>query len=93
MTQPEQTFAHGTCRTTIFANTVQVKGLPTTIKKVVISKRYKDRDGEWKNSSSLDINDVPKMIAALTSAYAYLTKSISNNGNNGAFSVEEETIH
>ena len=75
MVQPEQSFQHGTCRASIFVNKINKNGKEMNIKKVVVSKRYKTKDGDWKTSSSLDMNDVPKMIAALTSAYMYLTKT------------------
>lgn len=93
MNQPEKKFAHGAYRATIFANTVNINGHQATIKKVVITKRYKDKSGEWKNSSSLDINDVPKMITALMTAYAYLTQnSNSTNGQDNQTGTDMESI-
>ncbi len=89
MNQPEKTFQHGTCRAAIFANKSIIKGKEVVIRKAVIAKRYKDRDGTWKNSNSLDTNDIPKMIAALTTAYHYLTQSKTN----GYPETEEEAVN
>ena len=43
------------------------------MKKAVFQKRYKDSDGTWKNTGSLDVNDIPKAVLALQEAYEYLT--------------------
>ncbi len=87
MTSPEKVFQHGTCRCAIFANTVNKNEKNYVIKKVNFAKRYKDGD-EWKNSNSLDINEIPKMIAALQSAYMYLTQVDTEKKN---FSSEFES--
>ncbi len=40
---------------------------------VSLSKRYKDKNEEWKNSNSLKQTDLPKAVLALNKAYEYLT--------------------
>jgi len=93
MNTPEKTFQFGTCRAAIFGNQVNVKGRNIVIKKATFSKRYKDnKDGQWKNSSSLDTNDIPKMIMTLMAAYAYLTKSNVENGNGRAGGIAEDVL-
>lgn len=79
--KPEVFFQHGACRASIFTNHVKKNGQDFDIPKVSMSKRYKDSAGNWKGSTSLDTNDVPKMIAALNKAYDYLTES-KNGGTN-----------
>jgi hypothetical protein len=44
----------------------------------VIQKRYKDSAGEWKSTYSLDKNEIPKMMLALSKAYEYLIMGESN---------------
>ncbi|MBN2067210.1 MAG: hypothetical protein JW744_01955 [Candidatus Diapherotrites archaeon] len=39
---------------------------------VSFDKRYKDKNDEWKSSSSLKLNDIPKAVLALQKAYEYL---------------------
>jgi hypothetical protein len=68
-----KTMKYGNCQVSVFENMVNVKGRDVSIKKATLSKRYKDGQ-EWKNTNSLDVNDIPKMIAALEETYKYLTK-------------------
>lgn len=43
-----------------------------TYNTVSIDRRYKNKDGEWKSSSSLKLNDIPKAVLALQKAYEYI---------------------
>ena len=71
--QPEKKFQRGGCSVSIFANEVEKDGRKFSIRKAVFQKRYKDSDGQWQSSQSLDINDIPKAVLALEDAYDYLT--------------------
>jgi len=74
MSQPEKKFANGAVSASIFVNQGKGKdGKPYEIRKVVLQKRYKDNNDEWQSSNSYDINDLPKVIAAVQKAYDYLT--------------------
>lgn len=73
MAQPEKRFKCGACEAAIFENQINRDGKPVKLKKVAIQKRYMNADKEWKSTQSLDKNDVPKMILALSKAYEYLT--------------------
>ena len=86
--KPEAFFQHGACRASIFINTVKKDGKTFEIPKVNIGRRYKDSAGSWKGSPSLDVNDVPKMILALSKAYSQLTESSVGKQN----IVEEEEV-
>ena len=49
------------------------KGYPIA-KLKTSKKRYKDKQtGEFKNSNSYDINDLPKVVAVMNKAFDYLT--------------------
>ena len=85
---PEQVFRHGGCQASIFINTVKKNGAAIDIPKVCIAKRYCDSQRNWQSTSSLDVNDVPKMILALSRAYQHLTASKSSSAN-GVEEVEE----
>ena len=39
---------------------------------MAFQKRYKSSDGEWKSTYSLDVNEIPRAIPALSKAYEYL---------------------
>jgi len=86
MAQPEKRFKCGACEAAIFENEISRNGRMITLKKAAIQKRYKDSEGEWKSTYSLDKNDIPKMILALTKAYEYLTMSKES----GSDEVQEE---
>ncbi len=40
---------------------------------VSFDKRYKDKNDEWKSSSSLKANDIPKAVLALEKAYEFIS--------------------
>jgi hypothetical protein len=79
--KPEMTFAFGSCRASIFSNKIEKNGSNIVIPKIAIAKRYKDNAGEWQTSSNLDLNDLPKMILALSNAYTYLVKKSAENSS------------
>ena len=83
MAQPEKRFKCGNCEAAIFENEINTAGKLITVKKTVTQKRYKDAEGEWKSTHSLDKNEIPKMILALSKAYEYLTMG-ENNANDEA---------
>jgi hypothetical protein len=72
MAQPEKRFKAGNCEAAIFENEITRNGNTVNVKKVAIQKRYKTQDAEWKSTHSLDMNDIPKMVLALSKAYEYL---------------------
>ena len=45
---------------------------------VQISRSYKDKDNNWKNTSSLRENDVPKAMVLLQKAYEYVILQTTN---------------
>ncbi len=71
MPKPEKRFQCGAVEASIFENETHQNGKPIKIKKVSFQKRYKSSDG-WKSTNSLDVNDLPKAILALSKAYEYL---------------------
>lgn len=86
MTKPEKVFKMGAVRASIFANSfVNKAGLAVPLKKVVLEVRYKDKQGEWKGTNSLSLNDLPKAITALQQAYEYLL----SGGTSSASSADE----
>ena len=85
MAQPEKRFKCGACEVSIFENTITTKdGKNVRAKKASFQKRYKNADGEWKSTNSLDVNDIPKAKLVLDEAYKYLalSKDIEDNGDN-----------
>ena len=36
---------------------------------ITVSKSYKDKNGDWKNTSSFRVNEIPDLICALQKVY------------------------
>jgi hypothetical protein len=72
MAKPEKRFRCGGCEAAVFENQINAGGKSISVKKVSFQKRYRNADGEWKSTSSLDQNEIPKAILALSKAYEYL---------------------
>jgi hypothetical protein len=75
MVKPEKSYRYGTINVAVFENEIVSDGKTMKLKKVSFQKRYKDSDGEWKNTNNLDVNDIPKAILALSKAYESLVLS------------------
>lgn len=73
MAKPEKKFQHGGVSASIFVNELSVNG--QVVEKMTVSpqRSYKDKNDEWQTSTSFGINDIPKLIVALSKAYDYLT--------------------
>jgi len=72
MSKPERIFKMGAVRASIFCNTLHGEGQTVPLRKVVLEVRYKDKNGQWRSTTSLSLNELPKAIAALQQAYEYL---------------------
>ena len=73
MAQPEKVFKQGSCSAAVFVNRVNKNGKTMEMRSVLLQKGYKDRDGQWKTTSSFGINELPKILLAASKAYDYLT--------------------
>jgi len=68
--KPEKKFRAGPVTATIWRNATEdgTKEYNT----VSFDRVYKDKNGEWKNTNSLRVNDLPKAAMVLSKAYEYL---------------------
>ena len=71
--RPEKVFQNGAVRAAIFVNERERDGQSFTKRQVSFQKLYRDKEGEFKGTNSLDINDLPKAVIVLQKAYDYLT--------------------
>ena len=70
---PEKKFSTGGLNATVWQNQGKNKeGLDVSYRTVTFQRRYKDKNGEWKSTSTLRINDLPKASLILEKAYEYL---------------------
>ena len=88
MGKPEKSFKCGSCDAAIFENEITAGGKTIRVKKVSFQKRYKDANGDWKNTNSLDVNDIPKAVLALTKAYEYLVLSDRSSDSTNSVGAE-----
>lgn len=87
MARPEKRFRCGGCDAAVFENEISRGGKTLKVKKVSFQKRYKNSEGEWKTTYSLDVNEIPKAILVLSKAYEYLV--IRNSAGERGNSIEE----
>lgn len=71
---PKYKIRFGAINATIWENKFNYKGKDIVNYSVNLSRSYKDKDGNWKETGSLKTNDLPKAIKALDEAYLWLLK-------------------
>ncbi len=71
--KPERVFQHGGVKAAIFANEYEREGEGFTKKSISVQRVYRDKEGMFKTTTSLDVNDLPKAILVLQKAFDYLT--------------------
>ncbi|MBI2550528.1 hypothetical protein HYV83_05115 [Candidatus Woesearchaeota archaeon] len=72
---PDKKFKAGGLTATVWKG-ISPKG--TTYFNVQLGRSYKDKDNNWKNTSSLRENDVPKAMVLLQKAYEYVILQTTN---------------
>lgn len=83
MPKPEKVFKAGAVRASVFLNAIERGGQTIPIRKIVIEVRYRTKNGEWKGTNSLSLNEVPKALTALQQAYEYLlSENVRDNMGN-----------
>ena len=75
--KPTKRFSRGRCSVSIFFNEAHKEGETIKIPKAVFQKRFRDKDGTWRSTTSLNVSDIPKAILCLNAAFDFLTISPS----------------
>ena len=77
-------FKAGAVTAAVWANEMNDRqGNKFSVYTVVFERSYKDRDGNWKSTNSLRVNDIPKVKLVAQEDYKYLVrKNNEDNGNN-----------
>lgn len=83
MTQPERRFSAGAVVAAVWQNEGKNKdGQVVGYKTVSLQRRYKDKEGIWKSTSSFRISDLPRAALVLHKAYEFLVlKEKEGNGS------------
>jgi hypothetical protein len=71
--QPEKKFVAGSISATIWKNASEKDGKEFSFESITLSRNFKDHSGNWKSTSSMRLNDLPKAEIVLKKAYEYLT--------------------
>jgi len=70
---PEKKFRAGAISATVWRNKGQSKtGEEVEYKTISIDRNYKDKEGNWQNTNSLRLNDLPRAAMVLQKAYEFL---------------------
>lgn len=69
MNQPLKKFRAGAVSATIWTNTSKDGNEYMTVS---FERGYKDKEGDWKTTSSLRLNDLPKAELVLHKAYEFI---------------------
>ena len=71
---PEKRFSTGVISATVWKNSATSKrdGKKIDFRTITLQRRYADKDGTWKSTNSLRINDLPRAGVVLQKAYEYL---------------------
>ena len=71
--KPEKNIRYGAVRAAIWARTrTRQDGSRFQSKKVILDRSYRDSAGQWRNTSALELNDIPKAILGLQRAYEWI---------------------
>ena len=91
---PEKKFSTGAITATVWKNngTSKRDGAQIEFRTIQLDRRYKDKDGSWKSTNSLRINDLPKAALVLNKAYEYLVIREQGASPSGEIPIEEEDI-
>ena len=82
--KPDNKFKAGAVTATVWANEMTDRqGGKFSVYTVAFERVYKDRNGNWKNTNNLRVNDIPKLRLVAQESYEYLVrKGNEDNGNN-----------
>ena len=77
MTQPIEKFVAGQVSAALWENEITIGNGTATILKATVQRRYKDKNNEWKSTTSFSRNEIPLAIHCLQKAFE---KIIEQNG-------------
>jgi hypothetical protein len=69
---PEKKFRAGEVVASIWNNPRSFNGQERQVKSVSVERRYKDKDGAWRSSTSFGVRDIPLVKFVLDEAYAHI---------------------
>lgn len=85
--RPETKFRAGNVSAAVFSRTIEKNGESIEMLSISLQKGYK-KDGEWRNTTSLGVNDIPKAVLVLNKCYEYAYSGRDRKQEQGAGSEE-----
>lgn len=76
--KPIVTVKAGQVSSAIFENEISVNGRKVTMLKATLQRRYKDKDGSWKATTSFSRNELPLAIYCLEKCFEKMVGEDSN---------------
>ncbi|MGM5485022.1 MAG: hypothetical protein ACQEP1_04080 [Nanobdellota archaeon] len=73
---PEKKFVASPVSATIWKNKSEKDGKEFSFETVSLERNFKDKNGEWKSTSNMRVNDLPKAALVLNKAYEYLNMEV-----------------
>ncbi len=89
MAKPVAKFRAGQVSAAIWENEITVNGKKAVMLKASIERRFKDKDGQWKSSTSFSRNEIPLAIYCLQKCFEHIIEAQQDEDG----SVEEETVY
>ena len=89
MTKPVAKFRAGPVSAAIWENEITVNGKKAVMLKASVERRYKDKDGQWKSSTSFSRNEIPLAVYCLQKSFEHIIGAQQDEEGG----VEEETVY
>ena len=86
---PLKKFSAGGISCALWENEATIDGRKVKVLKATVERRYKDRDGTWKSSSSFGRNEIPLVIYCLTRAFDVM---VGERGDRAETEIVEEEL-
>ena len=90
--QPKMRFKAGSVSCSIWENTFEKDGRTQVMLKAELSRRYKDRDGQWQSSNSFSRTELPMAVHVLNQAFAYMIDQANTSGSDSDHSHGDGTV-
>ena len=88
MAGPVKKWKAGQVSCALWNNDIKVDGRSVSMLKATIERRYKDKDDQWKSSTSFSRNEIPLVVYCLGKAFGAMLEKDSDQEPK----VEEEVI-
>lgn len=90
--KPIAKFRAGSVTCALWENEIRVNGQAEKVLKASVSRRYRDRDGAWKTSTSFSRSEIPLAIYGLQQAFEFMLQQTKSESDGEPLRVDEQTV-